>query len=148
MEMPAEIDAAFESLEGYKAHIADHWSSETQAAIALNWTQSTLNRLLKTKRNDLNSTRKGSTFVKNVMLLGMSILKDKENALAASSEGDTPPGTTRRPFLVFGPADDPIMAFYPDMINGKWVLMGEVIKPLSVPVGEKLGLGFLGQDEE
>ena len=147
-ELPADIEAAFEALEDQKEYIARQWRSETQAANALDWTQSTLNRLLKTKRDDLGSARKQSTFVKNVKLLDMAIRTHKENVLMGSSGGENAPHTARRPFLVFGSVDDPIMAFYPDMINGQWVLMGEIIKPLSVPVGENLGIGFLGSGEE
>jgi len=148
MELPADIDAAFEALENHKDYIDSRWRSETQAAQALSWTQSTLNRLLKTKQDDLDSARKQSTFVKNVKLLGMSIRTHQEHASAGSSGKKASASTVRRPFLVFGSVDDPIMAFYPDMIDGKWVLMGEIIKPLSVPVGESFGIGFAGKGKE
>ena len=44
---------------------------------------------------------------------------------------------SRRPVLTVGPADNPWLVFYQSVVEGKWVLVGEFVRTLNMPLDER-----------
>ena len=68
--------------------------------------------------------------------------------IVGNDSDDIHSNATRRPALTIGPADDPWIAFYPAVIDGKWALLGQVVRTLNMPLGSsEFNIDVTGEGE-